>query len=131
MPLSDATNLVVDQTLYWKVVKDVREAWFQVGMLNSAALTEATLPFNPKGDFSESHVHTLPYKLMPPYDPPTTVMTRLPLWQKNSLRWLPNTDIYLNNPNRALAARRRKLHKMLETLLPDLEDRAKRALAVT
>ena len=47
---------------------DADEAWYQVGMLNSVALTNATLAFNPKGDFGERHLHTLPYRMMPAYD---------------------------------------------------------------
>ena len=69
IPVTDAQDIVVDQTLYWQVVNDEAEAWFRIGMLNSHALTVAIMPFNPKGDFGERHIHALPYRLMPAFDP--------------------------------------------------------------
>ena len=38
-------------------------------MLGSRDMTEAILPFNPKGAFGERHIHALPYRLIPEYDP--------------------------------------------------------------
>lgn len=52
----------------WKVVTE-NEAWFCVGLLNSEAMTEAVRPFNPKGEFGERHLYTLPYRILPPFDP--------------------------------------------------------------
>ena len=68
LPIDEAAGLVMDQTLYWHVVAGEDDAWFRTGILNSATLTEAILPFNPEGDFGPRHIHTLPYRLMPPYD---------------------------------------------------------------
>jgi len=133
VPLSAAKDLVVDQTLYWKVVKEGSEAWFQIGMLNSVALTTATLPFNPKGDFSERHLHTLPYRLMPAYDPGNEGHNKIAKLAEK-LAVLANahctTDTYLSDPTKALPARRRKLRTMLESspLLNQLESLAQTAL---
>ena len=133
VPLAEAKDLVVDQTLYWKVVAETSEAWFQVGMLNSLALTTATLPFNPKGDFSERHLHTLPYRLMPQYDPTNNghheiaiLAEQLGVLASN----LCNTDSYLNNPSKSLPTRRRRLREALENspLLSRLEVLTKIAL---
>ena len=65
IPLEQAANLVVDQTLYWQVIGDHGEVWYRVGMLNSDALTQAITPFNPRGAFGERHIHALPYRLVP------------------------------------------------------------------
>lgn len=133
VPLTQAKDLIIDQTLYWKVVTDPREAWFQVGMLNSLALTNATLPFNPKGDYSERHLHTLPYRLMPTYDAKNNdhvdlskVATELATLAETHCK----TDSYLGNPAKALSARRRKLRGLLEesAQLQKLEALAESAL---
>ena len=134
VPVAQAKDLVVDQTLYWKVVADADEAWYQVGMLNSVALTNATLAFNPKGDFGERHLHTLPYRMMPAYDAGSGDHQKIAALAKD-LAILADghctTDPYLADPVRALAARRRKLRTLLETspLLAQLEALAQSALA--
>ncbi|MGE0252973.1 MAG: N-6 DNA methylase [Alphaproteobacteria bacterium] len=134
VPLAQAKDIVVDQTLYWKVVTDPQEAWFQVGMLNSAALTNATLPFNPKGDFSERHLHTLPYRLMPGYDASNGNHRKIADLAKDLATLAEahcTTDPYLADPSKALSARRRKLRALLDAspLLLQLEELAKAALA--
>ncbi|MGF7008643.1 hypothetical protein [Aminobacter sp. BE322] len=136
VPVAEAEDLVVDQTLYWKVVKDTAEAWFQVGMLNSVALTDATLPFNPKGDFSERHLHTLPYRLMPAYDSADEGHRAIVI-RAEKLAILARdhctADPYLGDPAKALPARRRRLRALLEksSLLSELESLAKAALRAT
>lgn len=68
LPVLGNEDIVVDQTLYWRLVDDEREAWYRVGMLNSAAVTEATKPFNPQGEFGARHLHTLPHRVIPRFD---------------------------------------------------------------
>ena len=121
VPLAQAKDIVVDQTLYWKVITDQQEAWFQIGMLNSTALTTATLPFNPKGDFSERHLHTLPYRLMPAYDAANANHREISALAKELAIIAEGhcaTDPYLADPAKALAARRRKLRALLEESPP-------------
>lgn len=135
VPLSDAKDLVVDQTLYWKVIEDKGEAWFQVGMLNSRAMTMATLPFNPKGDFSERHIHTLPYRLMPNYDQQNDDHSRIAVLAEEIATLAAThaqTDPYLSNPSNALTARRRKMREFLDgsPLNSELEQLAEAALGV-
>ena len=136
VPLSEAKDLVVDQTLYWKVIEDKGEAWFQVGMLNSRALTVATLPFNPKGDFSERHIHTLPYRLMPVYDPGNDDHVRIAELAEEIAGLATaqaQADPYLCDPTKALTARRRKMRDFLakSPLVSELEGLAEAALGVT
>jgi hypothetical protein len=134
IPLAWAQDIVVDQTLYWKVVTDAQQAWFQVGMLNSEAMTNATLAFNPKGDFGERHLHTLPYRMMPGYDVDNDDHRRIADLTEDLAALaesLCRTDPYLADPAKALPARRRKLRAQLEAspLLPQLEALAQSALA--
>jgi methylase of polypeptide subunit release factors len=65
----DYPDVVVDQTLYWRLVGTASEAWYRVGLLNSEAISQAIQPFNPQGEFGERHLHTLPHRVMPAFDP--------------------------------------------------------------
>jgi methylase of polypeptide subunit release factors len=119
IPAEEAKNLVIDQTLYWQVYSEKDAAWYCTGMLNSHALTEAISPFNPKGDFGERHIHTLPYRLLPPYDPTNEDHARIASLAQEitaAAATIINGDAYLNDPSRALTARRRKLRKQLRGL---------------
>ena len=116
LPVAEAEDMVIDQTLYWKVIPDENAAWFFVGMLNSHAMTEAITPFNPKGDFGERHIHTLPYRLMPPFDPANDNNARIAVLAQE-LSWIAigivAADEYLNDPNRYLPTRRTRLRSEL------------------
>lgn len=116
LPLDEATDLVIDQTLYWQVVTGGDDAWFRTGILNSAALTEAILPFNPEGDFGPRHIHTLPYRLMPPYDPANDDHRAVAAAARTVADEAVATvagDAYMGDPNRSLSVRRRKLREAL------------------
>ncbi|MDE0032466.1 MAG: N-6 DNA methylase [Deltaproteobacteria bacterium] len=129
-------NLVVDQTLYWRAVSGEVEAWFLVGMLNSYAMTEAITPFNPKGAFGERHIHALPYRLMPAFDPANEdhrEVARLAQQIAELAGEIVAADAYLSDPNRALSTRRMRLRKRLQQLTPyrELEQLCAAALATT
>jgi len=115
-------------------VTDADEAWYQVGMLNSVALTNATLAFNPKGDFGERHLHTLPYRMMPKYDAGNADHQKIAALTEDIANLADGhcaTDPYLADPAKALSARRRKLRTLLDAspLLAQLETLAQSALA--
>lgn len=116
LPVTEATDLVIDQTLYWQVVNSEADAWFRTGILNSAALTEAILPFNPKGDFGPRHIHTLPYHLIPPFDPSNVdhraVVTAAQTVAQEAAAIVEN-DAYIGDANRSLSHRRRRLREKL------------------
>lgn len=65
----DRGKLVIDQTLYWHIAATEDEAIYITGLLNSAALGEAISDFQPEGGFGRRHIHTLPYKIIPPFNP--------------------------------------------------------------
>ena len=114
--LEETSDLVVDQTLYWQVIADAGEAWYRVGMLNSHAMTEAITPFNPRGSFGERHIHSLPYRLMPPYDPATDEHARISeLAQRVTgiVHRIVAANAYLRDPSRELRVRRRKVKEHL------------------
>lgn len=116
LPVADTQTLVIDQTLYWKVLDHAQEAWFCVALLNSHAMTEAIMPFNPKGAFGERHIHALPYRLMPAFDATNEDHLRIAALARELADIAQNTvaaDAYLNDPNRALPVRRTRLRKAI------------------
>ena len=114
--LDGRPDLIVDQTLYWRFVEDESEAWYFVGMLGSRAMTEAILPFNPKGAFGERHIHALPYRVMAEYDPDNedhreiSVLARIVAARAADLI---EVDDYLADPSKSLARRRTRLRERL------------------
>jgi len=118
VPIPESGDLVVDQTLYWRIVSNEDEASYCVGMLNSRAMTEAISPFNPKGAGGERHVHSLPYRLMPPFDHGHEDHVQIATLAQEIATFaeeLVAKDPELRNPNRALAARRTRLRNRLQT----------------
>ena len=116
VPVAEAHDLVVDQTLYWKIFENGDAAWFFVGMLNSHALTDAIAPFNPKGAFGERHIHALPYRLMPVFDASNEDHQRIAALAGEIARLAQvaiTQDVYLRDPARALTTRRGKLRSVL------------------
>ena len=116
VPLNGHTDIVIDQTLYWRVVLDENEAWYCVGMLGSNAMTEAIMPFNPRGSFGERHVHALPYRLMSRFDHNNEDHVRIGTLAQLIADEATNIvydDDYLQDQNNALPARRTRLRKRL------------------
>lgn len=61
-------DVVVEQALYGSLVATEAEAWYQVGLMNTDALTEAIQEFNPEGELGPRHLHTLPNRVIPVFD---------------------------------------------------------------
>ena len=61
---------VVDYTLFWIACKDIDEANYLIGVINSDALYEAVKPLMPKGQFGARHLQKHLWKLpIPEFDP--------------------------------------------------------------
>ncbi|HTA34504.1 MAG TPA: N-6 DNA methylase [Solirubrobacteraceae bacterium] len=69
----EARRLVVDQTLYWRLVEDEDEALYLTGLFNSDALEELIREYQPRGQFGRRHVHELPGRVTPGFDPTQAV----------------------------------------------------------
>lgn len=113
-----ARDIIIDQTLYWQVVDHPDEAWYMVGMLNSPAMTEAVLPFNPKGEFGGRHIHTTPYRLMPQFSAANEDHREIAALARKLaavVESLVRSDPYLADPARPLENRRRKVRRELES----------------
>ena len=134
--VSGQQDLVIDQTLYWKVFARSGDAWFYVAMLNSRAMTEAIMPFNPRGAFGERHIHALPYRLMPPFNPRNEDHVRIAELGEEiavTAQAIVENDPYLDDPNRALHVRRSRLRERLSVVpeMNELEELTAAALGTT
>ena len=136
VPLAGDTDLIVDQTLYWRVVPSEAEAWYCVGMLCSHAMTEAVRPFNPKGAFGERHIHALPYRLMPAFDPGNDTHQRIADLARriaSEARKIIAVNDYLQDPHNPLTVRRTQLRERLQktAIFVDLDRYCSAVLGMT
>lgn len=127
-PLSsfDPTRLIIDQTLYWAVVETEEEALYICGLFNSNALDVTIQDFQPHGQFGRRHVHELPTKVTPRFDPSVAAhmavvdATRELLHditgQRSDPQWFTIFD-----QARRLPSRRTKMRSELMPSLPSFE----------
>lgn len=119
LSLAELPDIVVDQTLYWTLVSSLDEAWYRVGLINTESLTRAIREFNPEGELGPRHLHTLPNRVIPPFDP-----SNLDHLEVGSLaRQLADlagpliaADPKIADPGKPIAARRRRLRNELNEL---------------
>ena len=119
----DRTKIVIDQTLYWYPANDKEEAVYITGMLNSQAISLAIADFQPDGGFGKRHIHTLPYKIIPKYDPNNPLHNEVISATENLMsEWIgicETDEIFrgLLSPNRgSLNSRRRTQQKKIREL---------------
>ena len=112
---------IVDQTLYWALVDSKQEAQYLVGVLNSSALLASISAYIPEGEFGGRHLHTLPSKAIPRFDPADEVHTRVAkatstvMQQVEAIRDNPTTAAYFSS-SRGLAQRRSKIRQLTSEL---------------
>ncbi len=119
IPVDGNQDVVIDQTIYWRLVASPEEAWYRVGLLNSHAITEAIRPFNPQGEFGARHLHTLPHRVMPRFNPTNEDHRRvaeLAARFSERAQAIAAADEAIRNPARAIAARRSRLRTALQAL---------------
>jgi len=135
LSLADFPDVVVDQTLYWTLVETEQEALYRVGLINTDALTEAIREFNPEGELGPRHLHTLPNRVIPPFDPSSSdhVEAASLAEQLSGLaRPIMAADAHIADAMKPIASRRRRLRERLKQL-PEfqlLEDVATAILGV-
>lgn len=119
LPVDGNESIVVEQTLYWRVVTSEDEARFRVAILNSSAISRAVVAFNPEGLQGPRHLHTLPNRVVPAFDPTDDRHQRLvelASTLQESARAFALSDRFISDPSRALARRRSRLRTYLATL---------------
>lgn len=119
----DRTKLIIDQTLYWTVVNSEDEALYLCGLLNSEAINLVIQQFQPRGQFGERHVHTLPFGVTPKFDAANVAHTDVVDKTRTLLsEWRIDRGAHsveyksLLDPNVSLARRRNALRKRLKAL---------------
>ena len=71
-------SLVIDYTLYWVASRDMHEAHYLLGIINSDVLYEAVEPLMPKGQFGARHVQKHLWRLpIPEFDPSQNLHVRI------------------------------------------------------
>jgi methylase of polypeptide subunit release factors len=123
IPINQYEDIVIDQTLYWRIVQTKTEAWYRVGFLNSDAITNAIRVFNPEGEFGGRHPHTLPHRFIPAFDPADDAHREIAnLAEKIAKRAasIIDQDHKLGDPNNTIASRRRRIRRLLIDL-PDFK----------
>lgn len=122
----DRNKLVIDQTLYWYLANSEDEAAYIVGLLNSSALANAISDFQPEGGFGKRHIHTLPYKVIPQFNPEDEMHQAVVSSTKSLIdawRETCNTGIYqtLLSPNSGSLNSRRKRQQAMIRKLPQYD----------
>ena len=119
IPVDGNPDVVIDQTLYWRLVASQQEAEYRVGLLNSEAITEAIRPFNPQGEFGARHLHTLPHRVIPPFDLTDgdhQQIAELTARLSERAREAALASAAIRSPNGAIAARRQRLRAAVRAL---------------
>jgi len=117
LSLEELPDIVVDQTLYWSLVASEDEAWYRVGLINTDALTQAIREFNPEGELGPRHLHTLPNRVIPPFDQsdPDHVEARNLAEKLSTLAGqFATEDESIADPLKPIASRRRRLRNQLK-----------------
>ena len=124
LPVNGHEDIVIDQTLYWRLVASAAEAWYRVGLLNSDAITEAIRLFNPQGEFGERHLHTLPHRVLPAFDPSNEDHRRI-AWLSERLAVrvgaIIGADPRIADRQKAIASRRTRVREQLRAL-PEFQE---------
>lgn len=121
---ADKERLIIDQTLYWYLAKTKKEAIYIVGMLNSPALAKAISDFQPEGAFGKRHIHTLPFKIIPPYNSSDTnqqkavfaIKKLINEWNKKQQSKNKDLKALLSPNSGKLTVRRKKLQEEIKKL---------------
>lgn len=117
----NSNRLIIDQTLYWTVVDSEDEALYISGLFNSDGLDLLIRQFQPQGRFGRRHVHELPVKVTPGFNPSLAShmavvdATRALLDEVELVRTKPKFS-KIFDPARGLSGRRRAMRS--EVLTP-------------
>ena len=112
---------IIDQTLYWCKVESEEEALYLTGMINSKAMRDRISDFIPEGAFGGRHLHTMPSKAIPVFDPSDDNHVRVSnltseIIEEAKNMSLANQTSHLFSSSLTLASRRTKIRGIIEQL---------------
>ena len=119
LAVENGSDIVIDQTLYWKAVGSREEAYYRVGLMNSDAITEAIRPLVPEGELGPRHLHTLPNRAIPAFQAGNAQhaeVARLAMELEQQALAILRGDAAINDPAKSIAWRRRKARLALKRL---------------
>lgn len=118
-------RLIIDQTVNYYHTHNENEAKYLVGLLNSSTISDAIRGFQAEGNFGARHIHSLPYKIISPFDDEnylhqavvtstTNLMVELEALYNNTI---DSKFINLRKPNESsIAFKRRKTRELIKSL---------------
>lgn len=113
---------IIDQTLYWVGCASEEEAIYFCGVVNSPALLERIVDYLPEGAFGDRHLHTLPARAVPEYDPANArhmdvlEQTRAVISELHDVAQTNEVVASYLTTHRSMTYRRRKLREVITTL---------------
>jgi hypothetical protein len=108
---------LLDQTLYWIVVPEEDEALYICGLINNPSLASYIRPYIPDGAFGGRHLHTLPPKAIPIFDPTNDEHSAVVATTRELIDdfRVQTSDSYFM-PNSSLQRRRAAVRRLIEAL---------------
>lgn len=115
------SKTIVDQTLYWGVVKSEDEAIYITALINSPAVIDVIVAHQPRGAFGERHIHKLAFDRTPAFNQTNpshlaviiSAKELLSQWEARKIE----ADINpLLSPEVHMITRRKKIRAALEAL---------------
>lgn len=122
----DFDRLILDQTVNYYHTANESEAIYLVGLLNSASISNAIRGFQAEGNFGARHIHSLPYRMIEPFDAgkashqEVVTQSTFLMRELNDL-FIHSTDpniLRLRNPNESSIAYKRKKTREIINSLP-------------
>ena len=113
---------IIDQTLYWAECASQEEAIYFCGVVNSQSLLSRIAEFIPEGEFGDRHLHTLPARAVPEYDPTNArhaaavACTRALVSELQGAAGASETVASYFTTEVSMAVRRRRLRGVIEQL---------------
>ncbi len=121
----DFSRVVIDQTVNFYHTTNENEAKYLVGLLNSPSISNAIRGFQSEGNYGARHIHSLPYRIIEPFEETNeshisivTSTTNLILELDEFFNNSTNPKVLrLRNPNESsIAYKRREIRSIIGTL---------------
>lgn len=115
------SKTIIDQTLYWGVVKSEDEAIYITALINSPAVMNVIVSHQPRGSFGERHIHKLAFDRTPSYDQTSAKHLDVVRSAKDLMNQWANRRMEADispmlSPSVHLITRRKKIRNALESL---------------
>jgi hypothetical protein len=126
----DFSRLIIDQTVNYYHTNNENEAKYLIGLLNSPSISNAIRGFQSEGNFGARHIHSLPYRIIEPFEETNDLHISIVNSTTNLISELDeffndSTDprvLRLRNPNESSIAYKRRAIRSIITTLPSYNE---------